>query len=63
MHSSRIYLGKSARAQMMEKFKVSPSNVSYALNFRYNSILMRQLRVYAVNWMRACPVIDDSMLL
>lgn len=46
---SLIYLHHKQKEELREKFHVSASAVSFALRFRGNSMLSREIRVYAVN--------------
>lgn len=54
----QICLRKGTRKVLREQFKFSESALSMALHFKYNSLLARRVRVYAVNKLNAFPLLD-----
>ena len=46
----RIFVSKKERNNIMKKFGVTKQALSAALNFKYNSLLNRELRSYAMNY-------------
>ena len=46
----RIYVSKKERSKIMKKFGVTKQTLSAALSFKYNSLLNKELRSYAMNY-------------
>ena len=44
-----IYLRRSDRQKVRDRFKVSDTSISEALNFHTHSVTARQIRCYAIN--------------
>lgn len=55
---SVIILRKGTRKQVKEVFKCSESALSMIIHFKWNSLTARRLRSYAVNKLKAIPVIE-----
>lgn len=54
-----IYAVAKDRRELMERFNVQACTVSEALRFRYNSMLQRRIRSYAVNFLE-CPIFKNK---
>ncbi len=46
-----ILLNTEKRRRLQEKFGVSNITISHALHFKHGSLLKREIRAYAVNWL------------
>ena len=51
----KVVVAINDRQALSEKFGVSVTSVSLALNFRTNSIMARRIRSYAVNILKGIP--------
>ena len=52
----QIFVEGENRSKLIEYFHISRVTLWYALNFKHNSALQRQIRSYAVNFLE-CPII------
>lgn len=55
---SVIILRKGDRKKIKETFRCSESALSLIIHFKWNSLTARRIRSYAVNKMKAIPVLD-----
>lgn len=55
---SVIVLRKGTRKEVREMFKCSESALSMMIHFKWNSMTARRLRSYAVNKLKAFPILD-----
>ena len=46
----RIFVSKKERKEIIKKFGVTKQALSRALNFKYNSLLNKEIRCYAMNY-------------
>ena len=60
---SRLYLTKESRAKLIQKFGVTPATLSSISYFKFNSVLQREIRRYAINIMNVPFAIHDKSLL
>lgn len=51
-----IYAVASDRKKLMERFSINASSVSDALRFKGRSLLQREVRSYAVNFLGCIPM-------
>lgn len=54
---SQIVLRKDTRELLRDMFKISDSMLSLALHFKSNSLRARRVRSYAVNQLKAFPIL------
>lgn len=62
-NESSVYAPKNARAAIAKKFEVVPSTISDAVHFNSHSILARDIRAYAVNFLGCALFIDKRVFL
>lgn len=60
MSKGKIWATTSSREALKEKFGVSPSTLTVALNFQVDSVLGRRIRAYAVNFLRCAIWMEEQ---
>jgi hypothetical protein len=55
---SLIMLRKGTRKELRERFKCSESALSLIIHFKWNSMTARRVRSYAVNVLKAFPILN-----
>lgn len=53
----KIIASTEIRRALEEKFECSQTTISLALNFKRNNMLARRIRSYAVNTLKATPLV------
>ena len=56
---SMIVLRKGTRKELKERFKCSETGLSLMIHFKWNSMTARRVRSYAVNVLKAFPILVE----
>ena len=59
----KVFATTDTRKALAEKFSVQQGTLTYALNFKCNSLLARRIRVYAINFLKCAVWIDESSII
>ena len=54
---SQLFMDRQKRKKLKEKFQLSDSAISEAIHFKSNGKTAREIRAYAVNHLKAFPVL------
>lgn len=61
--NGKVFATTETRKALAEKFGVQQGTLTYALNFKCDSLLARKIRVYAVNFLKCAVWIDESTII